>query len=71
MEINMEKIEKDEYLLEGNESIYGSYPTIEDAVKALKLYRPDYVKSVGMVMRHRITAYIDNAVDCAEIVCEK
>ena len=68
MNINIEETVKDEYELVGNEFIFGIYATLDDAVRGMKTYRPDYVRLQGMKIRHKLTAYIDNTVDCSELL---
>ncbi len=69
MEITIEETLKDEYCLEGkNGYVFGIYPTIDQAAKAMKLYRKDYIKAHDMVIRHHLEAVIDKSVHCSEII---
>ena len=69
MEITIEKRLKDEYRLEGkNGCVFGIYPTIDQAAKAMKLYRKDYIKAHDMVIRHHLELVIDKSVHCSEII---
>lgn len=70
MNIEIEKIVADEYELEGNGFLFGVYGTIDEAVKGMKTYRPDYVRCNNMKIRHKLTAYIDKTVDCSELLKE-
>lgn len=67
-EIEIEEIAGDEYLIVGDGSVYGSFPSLEEAVKWICLWRPDYVRANHMKIRHRFTAYIDKTVDCTELL---
>ena len=69
MEITIEKTLKDEYWLESRSGyVFGVYPTIDKATKAMKLYRKDYIKAHDMVIRHHLEAVIDRSVRCSEII---
>lgn len=69
MEITIEETLKDEYWLEGKDGyVFGIYPTIDQAAKAMKLYRKDYIKAHDMVIRHHLEAVIDKSVHCSEII---
>ena len=69
MEITIEKTLKDEYWLECKDGyVFGIYPTIDQAAKAMKLYRKDYIKAYDMVIRHHLDAIIDKSVRCSEII---
>ena len=71
MNINIEEIVKEEYELIGKGYVFGTYPTIADAVKGMQTYRPDYVRCQDMKIRHKLTAYIDKTVDCSELLKKK
>lgn len=69
MKIEIDEIVTDEYWIVGyGGHVYGIYVNIMDAVKSLRLFRPDYIKANGLKIRHRISAFADNAVDCSEII---
>ena len=69
MEIEIEEVVKDEYELIGKDGfVYGHYDTIDKAVKFMKNYSPKQIRYNGMMIRHKLTAYIDRSVDCAELV---
>jgi hypothetical protein len=68
IDIDMDRVQKDEYLLVGELQTFGSYPTLELAVNAMKLYRPDYVRANKMKIRHRLTVLVDNEVDCTSLL---
>lgn len=70
-EIEIDEIVSDEYVIVGDGEEYGSFPSIDEAVKWIKLWRADYVKSNHMKIRHRFTAYIDKDVDCSELIEKK
>jgi hypothetical protein len=44
MNIDIEETVKDEYELIGKGYVFGTYPTISEAVKGMQTYRPDYVR---------------------------
>ena len=69
MEITIEKTLKDEYWLESRGGcVFGVYPTIDKATKAMKLYCKDYIEAHDMVIRHHLEAIIDRSVRCSEII---
>lgn len=69
IEIKNDRIKEDLYMvIDKNGSIYGAYPSIADAVYSVKILRKDFVKVNGLKICHRITAYIDCDVDCAELM---
>lgn len=70
MNIDIEEIVKEEYELVGKEYMFGTYPTIAEAVRYMQTYRPDYVRCQDMKIRHKLTAYIDKTVDCSELLRE-
>lgn len=70
-EIEIDEIVSDEYIIVGDGETYGSFPSIDKAVKWIELWRPDYVKSNHMKIRHKFAAYIDKEVDCSELIEKK
>lgn len=70
MNIDIEETVKEEYELVGKGYVFGTYPTISEAVRDMQTYRPDYVRCHDMKIRHKLTAYIDNTVDCSELLKE-
>ena len=69
MEIAIEETLEDEYWLEGKDGyVFGAYPTIDQAAKAMKLYPKDYIKAHDMVIRHHLELVIDKSVHCSEII---
>lgn len=69
MEIAIEKTLVDEYCLEDKDGyVFGIYPAIDQAAKALKLYRKDYIKAHDMVIRHHLETVIVKSVHCSEII---
>ena len=68
MNIDIEETVKEEYELVGKGYVFGTYPTIAEAVKDMQTYKPDYVRCQDMKIRHKLTAYIDRTVDCKELV---
>ena len=71
-EIEIEEIIMDEYWLVGNadgeDFVYGNYTNLAEAVKGLKLYRKDYIKANKMKIRHHLSVFVDQEVDCAELL---
>ena len=70
MNIDIEETVKEEYELVGKGYVFGTYPTISEAVRGMQTYRPDYVRCHDMKIRHKLTAYIDKTVDCSELLKE-
>lgn len=68
MNIDIEETVKEEYELVGNDHVFGTYPTISEAVNAMQVYNRDFIIAHDMKIRHKLTAYIDRTVDCKELV---
>lgn len=68
MNIDIEETVKEEYELVGRGFVFGTYPTISEAVKRVQMFSPGYVRFQDMKIRHKLTVYIDHSVDCAELV---
>ena len=70
MNIDIEETVKEEYELVGKGYVFGTYPTISEAVSRMQIYSPGYVRFQDMKIRHKLTAYIDKTVDCSELLKE-
>lgn len=68
MNIDIEEMVSDEYELVGNDGSYGTFDTIDKAIKYMETYRTDYVRCHDMKIRHKLTAYIDKTVNCSELL---
>lgn len=72
MKIEIDEIITNEYWLVGNadgeDFIYGNYANLAEAVRALKLYRTDFIKANNMKIRHHLSMFVDKDVDCSELI---
>ena len=72
-EIEIDEIISDEYTIVGDGETYGSFPSIDEAVKCRETGKEETIvfKSNHMKIRHKFTAYIDKEVDCSELIEKK
>ena len=65
MTLDNVEVVKDEYVLFDGDAVVGSYPSITEVVE---MYLKSALEIRNMKLRHRLTVYTDNAVDCSELV---
>ena len=70
MEMTVEEVLKDEYWLMDKYGVLNTYPTLDRAVAALKLYRKEWkwIKEHKVVIRHHVVCMADHTVDCATLI---